>query len=356
NTFSKSFITFFIRHHVYHHQGVDGATYRVLDTIYPDQAEYHLHNSSLSEYGILGFETGYSYSSPHCLAIWEAQYGDFADTGQAMFDTFICNGESKWICQSGVIMQLPHGIDGAGPEHSSARPERYLMQCDDDEDALPSLDDKDLELKQLRACNWIVCNVTTPANYFHLIRRQIAMPFRKPLVLFTPKVGLKHPYYRSPFKDFLLGTRFQRAIPESGPASKNPEGVKKLIFCSGKVAITIDELRKEKKLEDKIAMCRIEQMYPFPYDICLKEAAKYSKAKVAYCQEEHKNCGPLFFARPRLRNLLGTEIECITRPPSPASATGIKWIFQKELKELKENIIAGVDGAGPPPSSPKKPC
>ncbi|XP_063531460.1 2-oxoglutarate dehydrogenase complex component E1-like [Cydia strobilella] len=327
------------RHHVLHHQGVDGATHRVFDFLYPDQAAYHLHNSSLSEFGILGFEAGYSYSSPRLLTIWEAQYGDFADTAQPVFDTFIANAESKWICQSGLVVQLPHGIDGAGPEHSSGRPERYLLQADDDMDHIPDLDDKELVLKQLRACNWIVCNITTPANYFHMIRRQIAMPFRKPLILFTPKVGLKHPYYRSPFSDFLPHTCFQRAIVESGPASQKPEGVKKLIFCSGKVAITIDELRKEKKMEDQIAMCRIEQIYPFPYDIVLKEYCRYQKARICFCQEEHKNQGPWIFIKPRLENLLGKKVEIISRPSSAASATGIKWIHAKELKELKEKII-----------------
>ncbi|XP_064071460.1 2-oxoglutarate dehydrogenase complex component E1-like [Vanessa tameamea] len=327
------------RHHVYHHQGVDGATYRVLDTLYPDQSLYSLHNSSLSEFGILGFEVGYSYSSPCLLTIWEAQYGDFADTAQPVFDTFIANGESKWVCQTGIVVQLPHGIDGAGPEHSSARVERYLQQADDDEDNIPDLDDKYMPLKQLRAANWTVCNVTTPANYFHLIRRQIALPFRKPLILMTPKVGLKHPYYTSPFKDFLPGTSFQRLIPETGPASQKPKEVKKLIFCSGKVAITIDELRKEKKLEEKIALCRIEQIYPFPYDLVLKEFCKYDKAKTVFCQEEHKNQGPWSFVRPRLENLFGKKIECVSRPPSAASATGIKWIHAKELKELKENIV-----------------
>ncbi|CAH0729240.1 unnamed protein product, partial [Brenthis ino] len=239
------------RHHIYHHQRVDGATYRVLDTLYPDQALYSLHNSSLCEFGILGFEVGYSYSSPFLLTIWEAQYGDFADTAQPVFDTFIANGESKWVCQSGIVVQLPHGIDGAGPEHSSARVERYLQQADDDEDAIPDLDDKDMAF-----------------------------------------------------------------------------------------AITIDELRKEKKLEDKIALCRIEQLYPFPYDLVLEEFCRYEKAKVAFCQEEHKNQGPWPFVRARLENLLGKKVECISRPPSSASATGIKWIHAKELKELKENIIA----------------
>ncbi|OWR47555.1 2-oxoglutarate dehydrogenase [Danaus plexippus plexippus] len=328
------------RHHVYHHQGVDGATHRVLDTLYADQSLYSLHNSSLCEFGILGFEVGYSYSSPNLLTIWEAQYGDFADTAQPVFDTFIVNGESKWVCQSGLVVQLPHGIDGAGPEHSSARPERYLQQADDDEDVIPDLDDKNMPLNQLRAANWIVCNLTTPANYFHMIRRQIALPFRKPLILMTPKVGLKHPYYTSPFKDFLLGTQFQRVIRETGPASKDPKNVKKLIFCSGKVAIIIDELRKEKKLQDKIALCRIEQLYPFPYDLILKEFCFYPSAKVAFCQEEHKNQGPWTFVRNRLENLFGKKVECISRPPSAASATGIKWIHAKELKELKEKIIA----------------
>ncbi|KOB66905.1 2-oxoglutarate dehydrogenase, partial [Operophtera brumata] len=236
-------------------------------------------------------ERGTMAHSPKLLAIWEAQYGDFADTAQPVFDTFIANGESKWVQQSGVVVQLPHGIDGAGPEHSSARVERFLAASDDDEDLIPNLDDKMMEL----------ANVTTPANYFHLIRRQVAMPFRKPLILMTPKIGLKHPYYRSPFKDFLPGTSFQRAIRESGPASKKPECVKKLIFCVGKVALTIDELRKEKKIEDKIALCRIEQIYPFPYDIVLQEFCLYENAKVCFCQEEHKNQGPWIYCKMYLK-------------------------------------------------------
>ncbi|CAB3234742.1 unnamed protein product [Arctia plantaginis] len=328
------------RHHVYHHQGVDGATYRVLDTVYPDQAIYSLHNSALSEYGTVGFEVGYSYASPHLLTIWEAQYGDFADTGQPIYDTFIANAESKWMCQSGVVIHLPHGIDGAGPEHSSGRVERYLQQSDDDEDVVPNLDDKLMPLKQLRTANWIVANVTNPANYFHLIRRQLALPFRKPLILFTPKIGLKHPYYRSKFADFLPGTAFRRVIPEDGPASKNPKDVKKLIFCSGNVAIKISEVVKEKKLENQIAMCRIEQLYPLPYDLILKEFCKYEQAKLCFCQEEHKNQGPWPFCRNRIENLLGKKIHYIGRAASPASATGIKWLHQKELKELKEAIVA----------------
>ncbi|XP_049867197.1 2-oxoglutarate dehydrogenase complex component E1-like [Pectinophora gossypiella] len=327
------------RHHVLHHQSVDGAIHRVLDTLYPDQEQYHLHNSSLSEFAILGFETGYSYSSPYCLAIWEAQFGDFADTAQPMFDTFISNGESKWVCQSGLVVQLPHGLDGAGPEHSSGRIERYLIACDCDEDAIPNLDDKEMVLKQLRACNWIIAHPTSAANYFHLLRRQLALPFRKPLIIFTPKLGLRHPLYRSKFEEFLIGTEFQRAIPESGPASQNPKDVKKLIFCSGKVYIMITDIRKEKKLEDKIAVCRIEQLYPFPYDIVLREACKYDKAKVCFCQEEHKNQGPWLWVKVRIENLLGKKVECISRAPSPASATGIKWMYAKEVKELKEGIL-----------------
>uniref|UniRef100_A0A2A4JMD0 Transketolase-like pyrimidine-binding domain-containing protein n=1 Tax=Heliothis virescens TaxID=7102 RepID=A0A2A4JMD0_HELVI len=264
---------------------------------------------SLPSAGILGFELGYSYSSPMVLSMWEAQYGDFADTAQPMFDTFIANSESKWVSQSGLVVQLPHGIDGAGPEHSSGRIERYLQMADHDEDIIPDLNDSNVALKQLRACNWIVCNVTSPANYFHMIRRQIAMPFRKPLIIFTPKIGLKHPYYRSKFSEFLPGTSFRRVIPEDGPASKNPEGVKKLIFCTGNVAIKISELRKEKKLEDKIAMCRVEQLYPFPYDLVLKEFCKYEKAKKVWCQEEHKNQGSWPFCKVHMENLFKQKIE-----------------------------------------------
>lgn len=177
-------------------------------------------------------QLGYSMTNPHSLVIWEAQFGDFSNTAQCVIDQFISSGQSKWIRQSGLVMLLPHGYEGMGPEHSSARPERFLQMCNDDEESVIP-EGPTFEAQQLHDCNWIVANCTTPANIFHLLRRQVAMPFRKPAVVMTPKSLLRHPEARSPLAAFADGTRFLRLIPEEGPAAASPDQVTRLIFCSG---------------------------------------------------------------------------------------------------------------------------
>lgn len=201
--------TFSHRHHVLHHQTVDKATYRPLCFLYPDQAPYTVCNSSLSEYGVLGFELGYSMTNPNALVIWEAQFGDFNNTAQCIIDQFISSGQSKWVRQSGIVLLQPHGLEGMGPEHSSARLERFLQMSSDDPDYFPP-ESEDFAVRQLHDINWIVANVTTPANFFHIMRRQIALPFRKPLIIMSPKSLLRHPDARSNFDDMLEGTEFQR--------------------------------------------------------------------------------------------------------------------------------------------------
>lgn len=201
--------TFSHRHHVLHHQEVDKATYRPLCHLYPDQAPYTVCNSSLSEYGVLGFELGYSMTNPNALVLWEAQFGDFFNTAQCIFDQFISSGQAKWVRQSGLVMLLPHGMEGMGPEHSSARLERFLQMSSDEADYFPPESDE-FAIRQLHDINWIVANCSTPANYFHILRRQIAMPFRKPLVIMTPKSLLRHPECKSKFSDMSDGTDFQR--------------------------------------------------------------------------------------------------------------------------------------------------
>merc|ERR1719427_1281556 len=183
--------TFSHRHHVLHHQTEDRSTYKPLAALYPDQAPYSVCNSSLSEYGILGFELGYSMTNPNALVLWEAQFGDFNNTAQCIIDQFISSGEAKWIRQSGLVLLLPHGYEGMGPEHSSARPERFLQLCSDDPEYFPP-EDEEFAVKQLSSINMIVANCSTPANYAHMLRRQIKLPFRKPLVVMTPK-SLLHP-------------------------------------------------------------------------------------------------------------------------------------------------------------------
>lgn len=203
--------TFSHRHHVLHHQEVDKATYRPLCHLYPDQAPYTVCNSSLSEYGVLGFELGYSMTNPNALVLWEAQFGDFFNTAQCIIDQFISSGQAKWVRQSGLVMLLPHGMEGMGPEHSSARLERFLQMSSDDPDYFPPESDE-FAIRQLHDINWIVANCSTPANYFHILRRQIAMPFRKPLVVMTPKSLLRHPECKSKFSEMSDGTDFLRWV------------------------------------------------------------------------------------------------------------------------------------------------
>ncbi|CAA9993310.1 unnamed protein product [Nesidiocoris tenuis] len=295
--------TFSHRHHVLHHQTVDKATYKPLCNLYPDQAPYSVCNSSLSEYGVLGFELGYSMTNPNALVLWEAQFGDFNNTAQCIIDQFISSGQAKWVRQSGLVMLQPHGLEGMGPEHSSARLERFLQMCVDDPDYYPPESDE-FAVRQLHDINWIVANCSTPANYFHILRRQICLPFRKPLILMTPKSLLRHPEARSSFDEMTENTEFKRIIPDNGPASQNPSSVKKLIFCSGKVYYDLKKARADRNLESSIAICRVEQISPFPYDLIKDECAKYSNAQLCWSQEEHKNQGAWSYVSPRFQTTL----------------------------------------------------
>ncbi|XP_017784417.1 PREDICTED: 2-oxoglutarate dehydrogenase, mitochondrial isoform X2 [Nicrophorus vespilloides] len=317
--------TFSHRHHVLHHQNVDKATYKPLSNLYPDQAPYTVCNSSLSEYGVLGFELGYSMTNPNALVIWEAQFGDFNNTAQCIIDQFISSGQAKWVRQSGLVCLLPHALEGMGPEHSSARVERFLQMCSDDPDYFPP-ESEEFAVRQLHDINWIVANCSTPANLFHILRRQIALPFRKPLILLTPKSLLRHPEARSSFDEMVEGTEFQRIIPEKGPAAANAQGVKKLLFCSGKVYYDFTKARKEKGLEKDIAIARMEQVSPFPYDLVKAECAKYPNAKVFWAQEEHKNQGPWTYVQPRFDTALSGSRD-VNRPNATESGGWFSSIF-----------------------------
>ncbi|KAG5678104.1 hypothetical protein PVAND_007805 [Polypedilum vanderplanki] len=298
--------TFSHRHHVLHHQEVDKATYRPLSHLYPDQAPYTVCNSSLSEYGVLGFELGYSMTNPNALVCWEAQFGDFNNTAQCIIDQFVSSGQAKWVRQSGLVMLLPHGMEGMGPEHSSARLERFLQMSSDDPDYFPPESDE-FAIRQLHDINWIVANCSTPANYFHILRRQIVLPFRKPLVIMTPKSLLRHPECKSNFSEMVDGTEFQRVIPDKGPASENPSNVKRLIFCTGRVYYDLIKARREKGLEGDIAISTVEQITPFPYDLVRAECAKYSNAEICWAQEEHKNQGAWNYVLPRFNTSLNAS-------------------------------------------------
>jgi 2-oxoglutarate dehydrogenase E1 component len=325
--------TFSHRHHVLHHQTMDKSTYNALANLYPDQAPYTVCNSSLSEYGVLGFELGYSMTNPNALVIWEAQFGDFSNTAQCIIDQFIASGQAKWVRQSGLVVLLPHGMEGMGPEHSSARPERFLQLCSDDPDYFPPLEEE-FAIKQLSHHNMIVANCSRPANFFHILRRQIALPFRKPLIVMTPKSLLRHPECRSSFDDMVTGSDFQRLIPDPGPASENPAGVKKLIFCTGKVYFDLIKARREAGLEDKIAIATLEQISPFPFDMCKEECEKYADAELVFVQEEHKNQGAWTYVQPRVQTSIGgygRRINYCGRDGAPSPATGSKAQHNKEF-------------------------
>jgi 2-oxoglutarate dehydrogenase E1 component len=331
--------TFSHRHHVLHDQERDRVTYTALNHLYADQAEYSVCNSSLSEFGVLGFELGYSMSNPQALVMWEAQFGDFANTAQVIFDQFISSGQAKWIRQSGLVVLLPHGYEGMGPEHSSARLERFLQMSNDDPEYFP-VENENFEMQQMHECNWFVLNCTTPANMFHALRRQIALAFRKPCIIMTPKSLLRHPDAKSSFDDMVDGTKFQRLIPEQGAAvEENAEQVKTLLFCSGRVYYDLSKERDAKHRTADVAIARVEQLSPFPFDLVKLEMAKYPKAKISWVQEEHKNMGAWSYVQARFATALGREgsgrtVHYIGRHVSASTATGSKAAHIQEHSRI----------------------
>uniref|UniRef100_A0A5K3FXF4 2-oxoglutarate dehydrogenase, mitochondrial n=2 Tax=Mesocestoides corti TaxID=53468 RepID=A0A5K3FXF4_MESCO len=338
--------TFSHRHAVLHHQDIDKSIHVPLEHLSPNQAPFTICNSSLSEYAVMGFEMGYSLTNPNSLVIWEAQFGDFANGAQSMIDLFVSCGQQKWVRQSNLVLLLPHGMEGMGPEHSSGRMERFLQLSNDDDSFLPVFGEH-FSQQQLVETNWILANCTTPANMFHVLRRQILLPFRKPLVVFTPKSLLRHPDARSSFDDMLPGTTFQRLIPEAGPARSAPENVKKLILCSGKVYYDIAKHIESAGLNKEIAVARIEQLTPLPYDLIKEELERYPNAAVQWVQEEHKNYGAWSYVRPRIEHLIQrempnrvhTKLLYAGRPPSAAPATGRKAIHMMEHSFLLKAVL-----------------
>ncbi|XP_016345688.1 2-oxoglutarate dehydrogenase, mitochondrial isoform X1 [Sinocyclocheilus anshuiensis] len=332
--------TFSHRHHVLHDQNVDKRICIPMNHVSPNQAPYTVCNSSLSEYGVLGFELGFAMASPDALVLWEAQFGDFHNTAQCIIDQFICPGQAKWVRQNGIVLLLPHGMEGMGPEHSSARPERFLQMCNDDPDFNPKVTD-DFEVRQLYDCNWIVVNCSNPASYFHVIRRQILLPFRKPLIVFTPKSLLRHPEAKSNFDQMLPGTHFQRVIPDDGPVTQSPSEVKRIVFCTGKVYYELTRERKTRNMEDSVAITRIEQLSPFPFDLVKAETEKYPNADLVWCQEEHKNQGYYDYVKPRMRTTIdrAKPVWYAGREPAAAPATGNKNTHLLELKRFLDTAF-----------------
>ena len=294
----------------------------------PDtQGQFIACNSILSEFGVLGFELGYSLENPNTLILWEAQFGDFVNGAQIMIDQFISAGEDKWLRQSGLTMLLPHGYMGQGAEHSSCRIERFLQQVEEDPDVVPEMAEN--QRMQIQKANWQVVNCSTPANYFHVLRRQVHRDFRKPLVIATPKNLLREKRCTSSISEMGEHTKFKRVYGEIDQAIvKDHLKVRKLVFCSGKVFYELLEEREKLGIKD-VAIVRIEQIAPFPWDKVSEEAVLYKNAEIIWCQEEPKNMGAWSFVQPRIttatRTLAGNEkkAQYVGRKPSAATATGL---------------------------------
>ena len=291
----------FSQRHLAFYDSETGKRYIPLQHVAPDQARFDVYDSSLSEYAVLGFEFGYSVADPLTLVIWEAQFGDFANGAQIMIDQFISSAESKWGQPSGLVMLLPHGFEGQGPEHSSARIERFLSLCAEN--------------------NMQVCNCTTPAQYFHLLRRQMyggpdRRGTRKPLVVFTPKSLLRHPRAVSTAHEFTTG-----GFIEIVDDAMDPANVTRVVFCSGKVYYDLLAAREERKAEH-VALARVEQLYPFASAQAGDVLARYAaSAEVVWAQEEPRNMGPWRFLREQIQPLLDStsrELRYVGRAEAPA--------------------------------------
>jgi 2-oxoglutarate dehydrogenase E1 component len=273
---------------------------------------------------VLGFEYGYSLAEPEALTIWEAQFGDFANGAQVVFDQFISSGERKWLRMSGLVCLLPHGYEGQGPEHSSARLERFLQMCAED--------------------NMQVANITTPANYFHSLRRQLKREIRKPLILMTPKSLLRHKRAVSRLDEMAAGTSFHRVLwaaapvpPGAEPRRAPDDKIRRVVLCSGKVYYDLFEERAKRRIDD-VYLLRVEQLYPFPTKALVQELSRFKQAEMVWCQEEPRNMGAWHFVEIYLEwvlNQIGADQRrprFAGRPAAAATATGL---MPKHLAQLK---------------------
>ena len=321
--------TFSQRHSAFIDQTTEDRYYP-LNHIRQGQARYEVIDSMLSEYAVLGFEYGYSLAEPNALTLWEAQFGDFANGAQIMFDQFISSGEKKWLRMSGLVVLLPHGFEGQGPEHSSARLERFLQGCAED--------------------NWIVANCSTPANYFHILRRQLKRNFRKPLMLMTPKSLLRHPLATSKVQDFLPDSSFRRVLwddAQSGGSEltlKPDNEIRRVVICSGKVYYDLLQARDAAGADD-VYLLRLEQFYPFPAQTMSRELERFKQAEIIWCQEEPKNQGGWSFVEPNIEwvlNRVGAthgRARYVGRNAAASVATGLASRHKAEQEALVHEAI-----------------
>jgi 2-oxoglutarate dehydrogenase E1 component len=306
--------------------------YTPLKYVSPDQARFEVINSMLSEEAVLAFEYGYTLAEPNALVMWEAQFGDFANGAQVVFDQFISSGERKWLRMSGLVCLLPHGYEGQGPEHSSARLERFLQMCAED--------------------NMQVANCSTPANYFHILRRQLHRKFRKPLILMTPKSLLRHKRVVSDLAEFGPGTTFHRVLWDDAQSRQDekiklkPDGeIRRVVLSAGKVYYDLYEAREAAGIDD-VYLLRVEQLYPFPAKALVSELSRFPNAEIVWCQEEPRNMGGWSFVEPNLEWVLqhtpisNTRARYAGRPASAATATGLASKHNQEQKSLVQQALA----------------
>ncbi len=289
------------------------------------QARFEVLNSMLSEVAVLGFDYGYSTAEPNALTLWEAQFGDFANGAQVIFDQFISSGERKWLRLSGLVCLLPHGYEGQGPEHSSARLERFLQMCAED--------------------NMQVAYCTTPANYFHILRRQLRREIRKPLILMTPKSLLRHKRATSRLDELGPDTSFHRLLwddaqmlPDEKIKLVPDAQIRRVVLCSGKVYYDLYEEREKRGIDD-IYLLRIEQLYPFPTKALVAELSRFKQAEIVWCQEEPRNMGAWFFVDVFLQwvlNQIGHKHRSVRYAGRPASAATAVGVMSKHLAQLKQ--------------------
>jgi len=323
--------TFSQRHSVLIDQETE-RRYKPLSNIREGQGKYEVINSMLSEEAVLGFEYGYSLSEPNALTLWEAQFGDFANGAQVVFDQFISSGERKWLRMSGLVCLLPHGYEGQGPEHSSARLERFLQMCAED--------------------NMQVANCTTPANYFHILRRQLNRDFRKPLILMTPKSLLRHKRAVSRLDEMAEGTSFHRVLWDDAQYLKGEKiklvkdnKIRRVVLCTGKVYYDLYEEREKRGIDD-VYLLRVEQLYPFPLKALVAELSRFKNADIVWCQEEPKNMGSWSFVEPYLAWVLEQATSKVKRPryagrpASAATATGLMSTHLAQLNAFLEEAFA----------------
>ncbi|MEZ5814094.1 MAG: 2-oxoglutarate dehydrogenase E1 component [Alphaproteobacteria bacterium] len=317
--------TFSHRHAIWYDQETE-EKYAPLQHVAGGRVKFEAHDSPLSEMAVLGFEYGYSMADPKTLTLWEAQFGDFANGAQVMFDQFISSGESKWLRMSGLVMLLPHGYEGQGPEHSSARPERLLQACAED--------------------NWQVCNCTTPANYFHALRRQMVRDFRKPLVVLTPKSLLRHKLAVSGAEMFTEGSTFHRFLWDDDYKELVPaDQMKRVVLCTGKVYYDLLAARRERGIKD-VTIIRLEQLYPFPGPELAEELSQYKNADVIWCQEEPENQGYWAFVDRRIEESLKAVKHKAARPvyvgraAAAAPATGLMSRHVAQQEKLVDEALS----------------